>query len=170
VAKPFAANEIFLDPRDFGAKWDGVTDDTAAIQATIDYALAHYAFDPVNPSRIGAVITLPAGTALFSDTLLIESATGMRIRGHGRRTTLLTWVGAAGVPAWKFDGTASCEISNFRMTVDGAALLDTAIEVCSRCATSSSSWAAGAASASTSAAITRIRPLPFWATARTITT
>lgn len=50
-----------LNARDFGATGDGVTDDTAALQAGIDYCLS-----------IGAKLFIPAGTYLLKDTLQLN--------------------------------------------------------------------------------------------------
>jgi hypothetical protein len=61
----------WLDVRDFGAKWDGVTDDTIALQNTIDAAYN---------SGVGAVM-FPSGTGLISGTLNITA--GVKIFGWG---------------------------------------------------------------------------------------
>ncbi|MFN3287754.1 MAG: glycosyl hydrolase family 28-related protein, partial [Sphingomonadaceae bacterium] len=57
--RPFAqpaAPAPFVDPRAFGARLDGVADDTAALQRAIDEA-----------GRTGRTLFLPAGRALVSD-------------------------------------------------------------------------------------------------------
>jgi hypothetical protein len=55
---------------DYGAKGDGITDDSAAIQAAINAAQLG-----------GGVVTLPAGTYLIATTLLISAS--IRIEGQG---------------------------------------------------------------------------------------
>lgn len=52
----------WLDVRDFGARGDGRTDDTAAIQAAIDAGTA----------QGGAIVFLPAGQYLVADNLVVK--------------------------------------------------------------------------------------------------
>lgn len=54
---------------DFGAIGDGIHDDTAAIQAAIDYNQTGYSGS--NVSKSAAVVYLPYGTYLVSDTLTL---------------------------------------------------------------------------------------------------
>lgn len=82
----------FVSVMDFGARGDGVSDDTAAIQAAIDYF-----------ANTGGTIILP-GAHLISDTLNY-TGNGLVIQGSGwGRSTqsppsgYLKWAGPAGVP------------------------------------------------------------------------
>ena len=54
----------FISVKDFGAVGDGVTDDTAAIQATIDY---------VSTYDTSSVVTLPVGTYRITSNLVIRN-------------------------------------------------------------------------------------------------
>ena len=83
--------------RDFGAVGDGVTDDTAAIQAAIDY------IETLN----GGVIEVPRGAFRISSTLQIDGGKGVQFIGQGSdgihdggtgaaAATTVTWFGSAG--------------------------------------------------------------------------
>lgn len=62
---------------DFGAKGDGVTDDTAAIQAAIDACNA----------AGGGIVTIPSGTYIVTETIVLK--TGVYLRGQGIYSTLI---------------------------------------------------------------------------------
>lgn len=79
-AATFARGLSVTDPR-FGAVGDGVTDDTAAIQAAL---------------AVGGDIVLPAGTFLVSDELRVKSNT--RVYGAGIGVTTVKM--AEGVSQW----------------------------------------------------------------------
>lgn len=73
-----------VNVKDFGAVGDGVTDDTAAIQAAIDNVVARAA---------GGRIVIPSGTYKVNGALLIQkdggtsTGTGVSILGHGKDNT-----------------------------------------------------------------------------------
>jgi len=69
---------------DYDAKFDGINDDTAAIQAAINDAYA----------AGGGRVLLPAGTALLSNTLVVKSK--VALVGMGRDTTKLYSTVASG--------------------------------------------------------------------------
>ncbi|HEY3398177.1 MAG TPA: glycosyl hydrolase family 28-related protein [Armatimonadota bacterium] len=75
---------VFDAKVDFGAKGDGATDDTAALQRTIDAARAR---------GKGALAYFPGGTYAVSGTLRVTGA-DYSVGGSGMRTGLL-WKGAA---------------------------------------------------------------------------
>jgi hypothetical protein len=71
-----------ISVRDFGAVGDGVTDDTAAIQAAIDYAAS--VASPTYPYR-GAVVTFPVGLNFrCNSTLTLKSGVMLFCPGSGR--------------------------------------------------------------------------------------
>eukprot|EP00040_Diaphanoeca_grandis_P014876 m.75570 g.75570 ORF g.75570 m.75570 type:complete len:696 (+) comp24802_c0_seq1:124-2211(+) len=76
----------FRSVKDFGAKGDGVTDDTQAIQAAIDHQRGS-----VNQKK-GAVVYFPSGTYTVSDTLVIyfyTHITGSTSEVLGCRSTIV---------------------------------------------------------------------------------
>jgi hypothetical protein len=70
--------------KDFGAVGDGVTDDTAAIQAAIDYATGR-----------GATILCPQGTYLISSTLSWPVDWPVILKGEGVETTHINYTGSS---------------------------------------------------------------------------
>jgi hypothetical protein len=75
--KVTTAEKPTYDVTSYGAKGDGNTDDTAAIQSTIDAAVANN----------GGTIYLPRGTYVISDELVIGS--NLTVKGDGRDTTTI---------------------------------------------------------------------------------
>ena len=67
-----------VNVKDFGAVGDGVTDDTAAIQAAIKAAIS---------SQLQVFI--PGGTYIVSDTLQVNNSFSLTIQGCGERETLI---------------------------------------------------------------------------------
>jgi len=69
-----------ISVKDFGATGDGVTDDTAAIQAAITYAA----------SVVGCNIFVPQGTYICSGTIIFPTRSiGISLNGEGRDNTML---------------------------------------------------------------------------------
>jgi hypothetical protein len=79
----------YVNVKDYGAVGDGVTDDTAAIQAALDAAAA-----------AGGEVVVPRGVYLISDTLSILSY--VLLRGEGEGSVLRLSLAAA---AWQPTGT-----------------------------------------------------------------
>jgi hypothetical protein len=82
--------------KDFGAVGDGVTDDTAEIQAAIDY------IESIN----GGVVQIPQGTYKITSTLQMDASVGVQLIGQGgdgihdggtgaAAATTLAWYGAS---------------------------------------------------------------------------
>ncbi|MEK9983534.1 MAG: glycosyl hydrolase family 28-related protein, partial [Opitutae bacterium] len=78
-----------ISVKDFGAVGDGVTDDTAAIQAAID-----------SVGSAGAIY-IPDGTYKVTDTITIAQGTSVSIYGESRRGTIIN-SGLTGVDTGKY--------------------------------------------------------------------
>jgi hypothetical protein len=76
----------------FGARGDGHTDDTRAIQTAID-SLSCPPTGYNNGSRGYMVVYLPAGTYCISSTLLLKGKIGVGIVGEDPRRTVIKWIG-----------------------------------------------------------------------------
>ncbi|MCC7085436.1 MAG: peptidylprolyl isomerase [Pirellulales bacterium] len=83
---------------DFGAVGDGVADDTAAIQAAIDAAIADG----------GGVVYIPAGTFAVSASLVVQEASNVHIIGAGKGQTVL--VSAPDLGSYTFHGTSTAAV------------------------------------------------------------
>lgn len=88
VAEHNEISKRLLNLKDFGAKGDGVTDDTAAIQAAIDSSI-----DTSNTGTriIGERVVYP-----ISSTLVIPDKLSVEICGKGIGSTAFKWIGADG--------------------------------------------------------------------------
>lgn len=78
---------------DFGAKVDGVTDDTAAWLAAIAYIKAITPW-PTSTGRAlnRPCIYVPAGVSKVSSTLFVDFS-GFRVRGDGSKQSVIAWAG-----------------------------------------------------------------------------
>jgi Pectate lyase superfamily protein/Major tropism determinant N-terminal domain len=87
----------YVSVKDFGAKGDGVTDDTAAIQRALDRAFAGN--EKTLLQNHHRTIYFPAGQYVVSDTIKIPPFS--RIQGEGKRTTLIVGSFAGPVVTFK---------------------------------------------------------------------
>lgn len=110
------------DVRWFGAKGDGVADDTAAIQAAIDAAISF---------GLGASVFVPRGTYRLTSTPTIAAVQGLRFTGSGG--ALFVWDGewAAGAyePAFHIRGCQQVELAHFALVVAAGKRLSVGIQV-----------------------------------------
>ncbi|AEV82054.1 Polygalacturonase [Actinoplanes sp. SE50] len=128
----YAEGHLGFSVKEFGAKGDGTTDDTAAIQAALDYAAA--------PGRTGSIVYLPRGTYRTSKALRVHPATTLQ-GTHGNHIDEgdKTWVQTESriKPLDTFSGPACIEIVDrdtggypagsaeqrlFHLTLNGSAL------------------------------------------------
>jgi Pectate lyase superfamily protein len=90
----------------FGAKGDGVADDTAALQAALNsIAQSHY------------VLWIPNGNYLISKPLTITGVSNVTILGEDPRTTTILWGGPQGGTMLTLAGCNGINIG--RLTLDG---------------------------------------------------
>lgn len=83
---------------DFGAVGDGVADDSAAIQAAIDYVKTNCVYNngANTTPRGGQALYFPAGIYRISSTISVQNVNGVSFRGDGSESTVLMWTGGAG--------------------------------------------------------------------------
>ena len=103
--------------KDFGAKGDGATDDSDALQAAID-ALA------IGDKSI--TLFLPSGTYLLSKTLVLNNKINLSIIGANPSNTIIKWEGAAKGTMLQMNGTAYSRFN--RITWNGNSVADVAVD------------------------------------------
>lgn len=104
-------NENFRNVKTWGATGDGVTDDTAAIQAAINAV----------PTR-GGVVYFPEGIYDISMTLSLPTDRPIRIIGSGRRSTVID-IGANAIAVFTIaSGEHTRSFSDFGMAGNNAAV------------------------------------------------
>jgi hypothetical protein len=100
----------------FGAKGDGVTDDTAALQA---------AFNSLSNST--PVLWIPHGTYLITGTLTVIGNTNITILGEDPLTTTIVWGGPQGGTMFVLNGVEGLNLG--RITWDGRGATSVAVEI-----------------------------------------
>jgi len=102
--------------KQFGAKGDGKTDDTRAIQKAIDN-LCNPATGFNTGKNAYTVLYLPAGTYCISATLVLNGKIGVSIIGANPSNTTIKWIGAKADTMLWANGSAYFRIA--RLTWDG---------------------------------------------------
>jgi hypothetical protein len=119
----------WVDVRAHGATGDGVTDDTAAIQAAIDAIPAYstLSFDSGNVPNTSttARVYIPAGIYKISSTLLFTNKVTCLFSGphggYGAGGAMLAWYGSAGGTMVKIDGGRKVNLANLDLLGRGVA-------------------------------------------------
>jgi hypothetical protein len=101
----------------FGAKGDGIADDTAAIQATLNFTMGS---NPIVNAKAYCVY-FPQGTYNISSSLTWTGNYGssLRVVGHNSGQqfgTYLNWVGTAGGVMWHFYAANGCYFEHIAMS------------------------------------------------------
>ncbi len=102
----------------FGAKGDGVHDDTKAIQQSLD-SLTQPLINYNTGKNAFMVVYLPAGTYVISATLVLKGKIGVSFIGESPATTTIKWKGAAQGTMFLATGTAYFKISRFTWDAGG---------------------------------------------------
>jgi hypothetical protein len=87
-----------ISVKDFGAAGDGVTDDTAAIQAAVTFSKANKIFNIGENSgpRGGVTIYFPAGMYKIASSITLDNINGITFRGSGKESTVLVHTDSSG--------------------------------------------------------------------------
>jgi len=96
--------------RDFGARGDGLTDDTQALQAALT-SLS-------DESKSSPVLFVPAGIYLVKQTISVRAARAISIVGEHPVRSILKWAGSPGGRLLHINGVAFSRFD--RLTFDGA--------------------------------------------------
>jgi hypothetical protein len=99
--------------RDYGAKGDGLTDDTAAIQAALG--------DLSTAAGKSPVLYIPAGTYLVTQTVTAQSAQSIGVIGADPSTTVLKWGGASGGTFLHINGVSYSRFDRITFEGNGSA-------------------------------------------------
>lgn len=139
-----------LNVKSYGAKGDGVTDDTTAIQNCLDAAFGVSSNPHDNNQALNKPVYFPAGSYLITRPLVTTAVRSGRIYGDGMFCTTIAWGGASsaltgnqlgiragstdnGTPnneitcMWEIAGMARTHISNLQFTFGSNQANNTAV-------------------------------------------
>ena len=106
--------------QEFGAKGDGSTDDTAAIQAAIDFCFVRAANSSLSlPLGNKGELVFGPGRFIISSPLQLTGIVGGIIRGSGRKTTQITQI-TSGNHVFTTNGCQFCVFSDMCLTTTGS--------------------------------------------------
>lgn len=115
--------------RDYGAKGDGTTDDTAAFERALTALMAR----PNNEGYGFGMLLIPTGDYPISRTLAVRKSHGFRIVGEGSRRSRLIWTGSAGsgnpTVAMDLDGVFLGEVRGVGLALAAGASADIGIRI-----------------------------------------
>ena len=99
-------DERGVNVKNFGARCDNATDDTAAIQAALTYAQTN-----------GGRVVFPPGTCVVTSTLVLANTVGVILQGQGGQLSRIYWNGGSGVPVLQMVNDFQCTVED--MEIDG---------------------------------------------------
>ena len=101
LTNPAADHALTLNIRAFGARGDGVTDDSVAIQAALDAVPA-----------AGAIVEVPPGTYLVSRTMAVKANTTVRGEGTIKSRPLANWTTSTPYQLFRNENHAASSITD----------------------------------------------------------
>ena len=113
--------KVIVTPQQFGAKGDGVSDDTEAIQSAIDSTFTS------SSSKNGSIVFFPSGTYLISKSLTLHGALTIKGLGRGGSTILLAPNFNGEACFVRNESTPTYWITIQDITLDGQSSLQSAI-------------------------------------------
>lgn len=102
----------------FGARGDGIQDDTRALQKALD-SLTQPLINYNTGKSAYMVVYLPAGTYIISSTLVLKGKIGVSLIGESPANTIIKWKGAAQANMFLATGSAYFKISRFTWNANG---------------------------------------------------
>jgi len=109
-----------LNVRDFGAVGDGVTDDTAAMQETLDaaYGAGGHGID----YHFSRVVIIPAGTYRTTAPLTICNTWGAHVIGAGMSSTIIRNEGETGGTVLSLNGVGYSTFEHLRLEAEAGGI------------------------------------------------
>jgi len=127
--KTFDQDSVY-DVRNYGAVGDGVTDDTAAINAAVAAAIVEAGVNWDTDASGWPIVYLPRGDYLISDTIAVGDRDNLLIRGDGIASTRIRAAGATSFPMIEFGSFSATPATfypnnNMGAIVEGLCFYDT---------------------------------------------
>ena len=118
-SSPTSPPSSIINAKTFGAVGDGITDDTAALQAAINAAFVVLGpHDPVSKAAGNQELYIPAGIYKITEPLKLNGTSGAIMRGAGRFTTQI--VNATGSNVFTTNGCQYSKFSDMLLQASGS--------------------------------------------------
>lgn len=120
------ADDTAINVKTFGAKGDGVQDDTVAIQAAIDTAIVG-GLAASSTRRGNRPVYIPKGTYKITAPLKVWSVIGFKMHGDGDNSWIMPTKDVSA--ALDLNGCAYCTFEDFIVASDGTAVATSVIQL-----------------------------------------